>query len=346
MSAAVDLAPALAASERFGWEVVDLVVLADGHINDSYLVRTGDDDGYVLQRINLAVFPDPDAISSNIQAVHRHLGGELVPDPVPAADGGWLHRDRDEVWRALRRVPSAGPCAELTPKSAWQAGSLLGRFHASLADFDPIQLAVTLPHFHDLRSRLDELGSVVEADPCGRVEGARHQIDQALDGSELADLADDLASKVPRRVAHYDAKLDNFLFRAGEAVCLVDLDTLMPGQWFFDVGDLLRTASTTAPEDCPDAEAVSVDPELYDAVIHGYFESMPEGLLTCDERVALQVAGTLVTWEQALRFLTDWLAGDRYYRTTRPEQNLDRARAQLHLLSSMPGPGAIGMPPS
>jgi N-acetylhexosamine 1-kinase len=346
VSGAVDLGPARAASERFGWEVVDLVVLTDGHINDSYLVRTGDDDGYVLQRINLAVFPDPGAISSNIQAVHRHLRGELVPDPVPAADGAWLLRDGDEVWRASRRVPAAGSCTESTPKSAWQAGSLLGRFHASLADFDATRLAVTLPHFHDLRSRLDELRSVVEADPCGRVEGARHQIDQALDGSPLVDVADDLSSRVPQRVAHYDAKLDNFLFRSGEAVCLVDLDTLMPGQWFFDVGDLLRTASTTAPEDCPATEAVSVDPELYDAVIDGYLESMPEGLLTCDERVALHVAGALVTYEQALRFLTDWLAGDRYYRTTRPEQNLDRARAQLHLLSSMPGPGAMGIPPS
>lgn len=341
MTAPVDVGSARAASVRFGWEPVDVVVLTDGHINDSFLVRTGDDDGYVLQRINLAVFPDPEGISSNIEALHRHLRGELVPDPVPAPDGGWLLRDGDQLWRAFGRVPGAGPCRESTPKSAWQAGSFLGRFHARIADFDPTQLAVTLPRFHHLRSRLDELTSVVAADPCGRVESARDEIDRALDGSSLADVAEDLTSKVPRHVAHYDAKLDNFLFRDDEAVCLVDLDTLMPGQWFFDVGDLLRTASTTAPEDCPDAESVSVDSELYDAVIDGYLESMPEGLLTGDERGALHVAGALVTYEQALRFLTDWLAGDRYYRTTRPGQNLERARAQLRLTSSLPGPGSI-----
>jgi Ser/Thr protein kinase RdoA (MazF antagonist) len=346
VSAAVDLGPARVASERFGWEAVDLVELTDGHINDTYLVRTGHGDGYVLQRINLAVFPDPDAISSNIEVVHRHLRGALLPDPVSAPDGAWLLRNGDEVWRASRQVPGAGPCTELTPESAWQAGSLLGRFHVSLADFDPVQLAVTLPGFHDLRSRLNQLVSVVEADPCGRVEGARHEIDQALERSALADVADDLVSKVPLRAAHYDGKLDNFLFRADEAVCLVDLDTLMPGQWFFDLGDLLRTASTTASEDCPDPERVSVDPELYDAVIDGYLESVPESLLTREEGVALHVAGALATWEQALRFLTDWLGGDPYFRITRPGQNLDRARAQLSLLSTMPGSGSIGVPPS
>jgi hypothetical protein len=131
------------------------------------------------------------------------------------------------------------------------------------------------------------------------------------------------------------------LFRDGEAVCVIDLDTLMPGQWCWDVGDLLRTAATTAAEDCPDPEAVAADPDLYNAVLTGYLEAMPAGLLGLEERAALWVAGALVTYEQGVRFLTDWLAGDHYYRTNRPGQNLDRARAQLRLLSTMPGPGAI-----
>jgi Ser/Thr protein kinase RdoA (MazF antagonist) len=315
-------------------------MLTDGHINDSYLVSTGDGDGYVLQRINLAVFPDPQAMSSNLLAVHRHLGGRLVPDPVAAPDGEWLLREGGEVWRASRRVPLAGPCPDLTPKTAWQAGSLIGRFHAALADFDPAQLAVTLPHFHDLRSRVDALGSVVEADPCGRAEKAGHEIDRAFDAAPLAEVAEDLVPNVPLRVAHNDAKLDNILFRDGEAVCLVDLDTLMPGQWFWDVGDLLRSASTAAPEDCADTDAISADPELYDAVIDGYLDAVPPGVLTRDERAALGIAGALSTYEQGVRFLTDWLAGDPYFRTTRPDQNLDRARAQLRLLSTLPGPGA------
>jgi Ser/Thr protein kinase RdoA (MazF antagonist) len=343
VSAGVDLGAARAVAQRFGWGESDVVALTDGHINDSYLVRTGEGDGYVLQRLNLDVFPDPDAMCSNILAVHRHLGGTLVPDPVLGPDGTWLFRDGEEVWRASRRVRSAGPCPGTTPETAWQAGSLLGRFHAGLGDFDAARLAVTLPHFHDLRSRLDALAAVVEDDPCGRVEGARHEIEEVLDAAPLAEVAGDLVGKVPLRAAHYDAKLDNVLFRDGEAVCLVDLDTLMPGQWFWDAGDLLRTASTTAAEDSPDSEAVSVDRSLYDAVLAGYLGSVPDGLLGRDERAALYVAGALATYEQSVRFLTDWLAGDRYFRTTRPGQNLDRTRAQLRLLSTMPGPGAIRM---
>jgi Ser/Thr protein kinase RdoA (MazF antagonist) len=340
VNAATDPAAAQAVAERFGWDVVEVVVLDDGHINDSYLVRTSRDE-YVLQRINRSVFADPEAVSSNILAVHRHLGSGLVPDPVPAPDGGWLLRDGEEVWRAAHRVRSANPCTALTPESARQAGDLLGRFHAGLADFDPAQLAVTLPGFHDLRSRLDDLCAVVDADPRARADAARPDIEAALDAAPLVEVAEELVRKVPIRAAHYDAKLDNMLFRDGEAVCLVDLDTLMPGQWFWDVGDLLRTAATTAAEDCPDAETVSADPALYDAVLTGYLEAMPAGLLGLDERAALWVAGALVTYEQGMRFLTDWLAGDRYYRTSRPGQNLDRARAQLRLLSTMPGPGAI-----
>jgi Ser/Thr protein kinase RdoA (MazF antagonist) len=318
--------------------VIDLVELTDGHINDSYLVRTADDDGYVLQRLNLAIFTDPDAVSSNILAVRRHLGGGLVPEPVLGPDGEWLLRDGEEVWRASRRVPSAGPCEGSTPQSARQAASLLGKFHAGLADFDAAQLEVTLPHFHDVRSRLDALRSEVGTDRCGRAESARREIDEALDLAPLADVAQHLVEEVPLRAAHYDAKLDNFLFRDGEAVCLVDLDTLMPGQWLWDVGDLLRTASTTAAEDCPDTETVAVDPELYDAVLTGYLEAIPTGVLSRDERAALYTAGVLSTYEQAVRFLTDWLSGDRYFRTMRPGQNLDRARAQLKLLSTLPGP--------
>jgi Ser/Thr protein kinase RdoA (MazF antagonist) len=149
--------------------------------------------------------------------------------------------------------------------------------------------------------------------------------------SVIATLADTLAA-VPTRVVHNDAKLDNLLFRDGEAVCLVDLDTLMPGAWLWDVGDLLRTTSTASPEDDP---AATVDPALYRAAINGYRQALAGA--TAAELDAIEIAGAVVTFEQAVRFLTDWIAGDVYYRTWRPGQNLDRARAQLGLLASMPG---------
>ena len=178
---------------------------------------------------------------------------------------------------------------------------------------------------------------VAGAVPCPGPGAATAEIEQVLAAAGLVEIADDLSHRVPVRGAHFDAKQDNILFRGSEAVCLVDLDTVMPGPWFWDVGDLLRSAATPAAEDCPDFSVAVVDPVLYDAVLEGYAASLPPDLLEPAERQALEVAGTIATFEQAVRFLTDWLAGDTSFRTTRPGQNLDRARNQLALLSTMPG---------
>jgi Ser/Thr protein kinase RdoA (MazF antagonist) len=304
-----------------------------GHINETFLVATSAGD-LVLQRLNLAVFPDPDGLTANIAAVHRHLGGALMPEPVPTVDGDWLLGDGTGVWRAWRRVPQARPVAVATPAAARAAGRLVGRFHRGVADLDPAALVETLPGFHDPARRLAALRAAVAADPCGRAAGVRSEIAAAEAGAPLAALGADLSVRVPRRVAHYDAKLDNVLFAAsGEAVCLVDFDTLMPGAWLWDAGDLLRSAATPAAEDDP---AARVDQGLYRAVLDGY-RLGADDVLTADERAALDHAGAIVTYEQAVRFLTDWVAGDVYYRISRPEQNLDRARAQFSLLASMPG---------
>ena len=220
--------------------------------------------------------------------------------------------------------------------SAESAGELLGRFHARVADLDPSSLTVTLPGFHDLRRRRAQLEAAVAADPLGRAAAAAEEIGAARAASALVEAAEDLTRSVPRRVAHNDAKLDNVVFRHGRAVCLVDLDTVMPGAWFWDVGDLLRTAGTAAAEDEVPAPAASVDPVLYGAVLTGYRRAVRAGSAQPAELDALALAGAVVTYEQALRFLADWLAGDVYYRTLRPDQNLERARAQLHLLATMP----------
>ena len=175
---------------------------------------------------------------------------------------------------------------------------------------------------------------VVADDPCGRAAGVREAIATAEAAVSLTDLAADLTARVPRRVAHFDAKLDNILFAGDDAVGLVDFDTLMPGAWFWDVGDLLRSGATTAAEDDPDLDRSVVEPERYRAIVDGY----RSGLAAPDpsELEAIEVAGAIVTYEQAVRFLTDWIAGDVYYRISRPNQNLDRTRAQFRLLASMP----------
>jgi len=293
-----------------------------GHINDTFLVESEAGD-FVLQRLNPKVFDDPDAVMRNIQLVHAHLRGRLVPELVRTAG----------AWRMWRRVPDTASVTEPTPAAAASAGALLGGFHALLADLDPTALTETLPSFHDPTRRLGALRQAVEADDHERVRSVRQEIDLVHAAEPLVERARELIGVVPQRVAHYDAKLDNVLFRGDQAVCLVDLDTVMPGAWFWDLGDLLRTAATSGAEDDP--ERSTIIPELYAAVRAAYLGTAHD-VLAPTEREAVEDAGAVVTFEQAVRFLTDWLEGDVYYRISRPDQNLDRARAQLRLLASMP----------
>jgi Ser/Thr protein kinase RdoA (MazF antagonist) len=328
-------------AEQFAGPVTAIRPFGTGHINDTYLAKTPTGQ-YVVQRLNTAVFNDPAAVTANILTVHRHGRGALMPEPVPAKTSGeWLVSDTSGVWRAWRRAPGEPrPSADATPADLSAAGELLGRFHGLVADLDPATVSETLPRFHDPRRRLDALRAVIAADPCGRVAPVQDEIAMAEAAAPLADLAADLTSRVPRRVAHFDAKLDNILFVGAEAVCLVDLDTLMPGAWFWDVGDLLRSAATTAAEDERDLDRVVVTSERYEAILDGYRSGRsgsgaPAGAA---ELEAIEFAGAIITYEQAVRFLTDWIAGDVYYRIHRPDQNLDRARAQFRLLASMPRP--------
>ncbi|HET9773109.1 MAG TPA: aminoglycoside phosphotransferase family protein [Acidimicrobiia bacterium] len=333
-----DLQTVARMAARFAGPVTAVRPFGGGHINETFLAGTPAGD-VVVQRINTAVFPDPGAVTANILAVHRHLGGELVPEPVATSAGEWLVQDGTGWWRAWNRVPADGPAPAASPAALRSAGRLLGSFHGRLADLDPAGLTETLPGFHDPARRLDALRAVIAADPCGRVAGVGREIDAVLADEPLVGVAADLTARVPRRVAHFDAKLDNVLFRGEEAVCLVDLDTLMPGAWLWDVGDLLRSGSAVGAEDDPDPGRATVVPERYEAVLAGYREAVSAaGIGEAPELEAVDVAGAVVTYEQAVRFLTDWIAGDVYYRISRPTQNLDRARAQLRLLASMPRP--------
>jgi hypothetical protein len=335
---AADLRTARRVAGGFIGDVEYLRRFGGGHINETFLVG-GPAGECVVQRVNTAVFPDPGAVTRNIVTVHRHLGGAFMPEPLATPEGQWLVRDGSEVWRAWRRVEGAGPVERPSPAALRSAGSLLGRFHALLAGLDPAALAETLPGFHDPGRRLDALRAVVADDPCGRAAAVQADIDQVRAEEPLGALAAELTARVPRRVAHFDAKVDNVLFAGETAVSLVDFDTVMPGAWFWDVGDLLRSGATTAAEDDPDPGRAVVVPDRYGAILDGYRAALSAaGVAEPAELEAAEVAGAIVTFEQAVRFLTDWIAGDVYYRTSRPGQNLDRARGQLRLLASMPRP--------
>jgi hypothetical protein len=324
LEAAVQVAP------QFVDHVLGVERFGNGLINETFLVRTSTYD-IVLQRLNLEVFAEPDAVMANITRVSAFVGDASVPISLRTSKGDWLAHEAGDVWRAWKRVKDAHSELVSSPAIARTAGALLGRFHASVAGLDPESIVETIPYFHDLSRRFDALQRAVAEDRAGRVGATRALIDAALSYERLVGLASETLARVPRRVAHNDAALANMLFVSGEAVCLVDLDTLMPTAWFWDVGDLVRTAATAQPEDDPSAR---VDPDLYAAIHEGYRTTAPG--MTPTEIEALDVAGTIVAYEQALRFLTDWLEGDVYYRVVRSHQNIDRARAQLGLVASMP----------
>ena len=316
--------------------MVAVIPFGRGHINETFLAEapTGD---LVVQRLNTAVFTDPEAVTANILTVYRHLRGEFMPEPVATPGGEFLVSDGSGWWRAWRRVEGAAPAGAASLAALHAAGSLLGRFHAALADLDPATLTETLPGFHDPGRRLDGLRAVIATDPCGRVAAVGEEIGMVLAAEPLVGVAAALSARVPRRVAHFDAKLDNVLFAGDQAVCLIDFDTVMPGAWFWDVGDLLRSGSTTAAEDDPDPDRAVVVPERYEAILAGYRAALSVARVSDRAELdAVSVAGAVVTYEQAVRFLADWIAGDVYYRVSRPDQNLDRARSQLRLLASMP----------
>lgn len=317
--------------------VHQVVSIGAGLVNDTFLVDTSG-DAYVLQRMNRSVFVDPRALMENVATVSAHLAGRYVPELVRSRDGRWIVEDGADIWRMWRRVRDAGGCGELTPERVGSAAHLIGRFHLALSDLSPRLLTETIPHFHDPARRLSLLGETIAADPCGRVEHVGPEIERALAAEALADTAVEFTSRLPEQVAHNDAQINNVLFRHDQAVCLVDLDTVMPTARFWDVGDLLRSASTRGAEDDPDPQHNIVDSALFRAIVDGYRDAVASVVApgSIEHRV-VEIAGLLITYEQALRFLTDYLRGDVYYRTTRAGQNLDRARAQLNLVESMQG---------
>ncbi|HPW54174.1 MAG: aminoglycoside phosphotransferase family protein [Thermoanaerobaculaceae bacterium] len=328
--------------------------LGHGHINDTFLVeldRGGRGQRLVLQRLNRQVFADPLAVMSNIERVLDHLRRTLagfapevrarrVLTLVHTGEGSaWTCDSAGEVWRAYLFIERARSGATAgVPAEAFQVARAFGEFLRRLADYDGPPLAVTIPAFHDTRRRVDALVAAVARDAAGRVAGCRKEIDLALEQQPLAAVLLDLheGGLVPERITHNDTKLDNVLLDeiTGEALAVLDLDTVMPGMALADFGDLVRSGVTTAAEDEPDCSRVEADPELFAALTAGFLDGVAK-LLRPVEVEHLAVAGQVVTYEIAVRFLTDHLDGDTYFRIGRPGHNLDRARTQLALLRSL-----------
>jgi Phosphotransferase enzyme family len=325
-----------------------------GHINDTYFATYRDGDcvrRYVHQRINKQVFADVNAVSANIALVTNHIRARLqlqgIPDVdrrvltlIPTRDGhNVLATEQGDHWRTYAYIERSSRRLHVQTKAdAFRAARAFGEFAAALADIPVQMLHESIPAFHDTSARFESLIHAIDGDACNRAAKASHEIAEALRLQSLTCMLANLASSacLPIRATHNDTKITNVLFdeTSGEAVCVVDLDTVMPGLTLFDVGELVRTAGTRAAEDEQDVGKVQIDPELFEAVAAGFIQGA-DGLCLPQERDGFITAGKVLAFENGIRFLADYLNGDRYFRVHRADQNLHRARAQFALVNSL-----------
>jgi hypothetical protein len=333
----------------FDLQVASLAPQAGGHINASWRVVTSLGASWLLQRLNPQVFPDGAAVMRNIALVTAHLSTQVshLPDAGRRAlrlltrrDGTTAWQAPDGAWwRVFHFIDRSRTCLHATmAREAQEVGCAFGGFQRMLQNYTGPALADTIPGFHDTLSRLTALEVAVAADSAGRAAGVAREIDYARSRHAYAETLPPLigSGALPQRIVHNDAKVANVLLDAssGEALAVIDLDTVMPGTLLYDVGDLIRSIASPTDEDERDLSRVGVRPPLMAALAAGYLGACGAGL-TETERAHFIFAGLLLTYEQGVRFLTDHLAGDCYYRISRAGQNLDRARAQFRLLTSL-----------
>ena len=335
-------------------EFVDGHAWTKGHINDTYIItcrQGGTLIRYILQRINHHVFRYPELVMHNVKLTTEHLRKKIGSEDkhdltrrtmtlVPTRGGAPYYRDRDgNYWRAyvfIERVTSTH--VAVLPAQAGQVGRAFGMFQKRLADLSPEKVLETIPEFHNGLLRFEALENAVAADSARRVAGAQAAIDFCRQQRGIVTLLLDALKRgeLPLRITHNDTKIDNVLFDtdSGEVVCIVDLDTVMPGLVHYDFGDMVRTLTSPANEDERDLTKVSMRLEYFEELAKGYLTEASE-FLTQAERDYLAISGKVITLILGIRFLIDHLEGDIYFRVHREGQNLDRARVQFKLVESM-----------
>ncbi len=316
----------------------------NGHINSTFCV-TFEDQRFILQAINQNAFKHPDEVISNIARVTEFLrqksgDSRSVMTLIPTIDGNYLYHDEgDHYWRAYSFVENS-LCLD-APESTEdfrQCAIAFGRFQRDLSSFPAEQLFETIPDFHNTPKRYEAFLDAVENDSCNRAAGVQKEIQFVKDRVDFYTTLFDAYEKgdLPLRVTHNDTKSNNVLLDADsrKALCVIDLDTIMPGFSVNDFGDSIRFGASTAAEDEKDLGKVHFSLELFDAYANGFLEGCGGGL-TDAEIMLLPEGSKMMTIECGMRFLTDYLSGDTYFRTAYPEHNLDRCRTQFKLVSEM-----------
>ena len=328
----------------FDGEPVGCEEFGYGHINRTLLLRTDTGRKYILQKINGAVFPDPVGLMENVVAVSAHIARQTV-DPReslhlnPARDGRYYAIDKNgELWRLYDYVENS-ICLQApeTPEDFYQSAVAFGTFQNRLTDFPAETLHETIPNFHNTPDRYRKFRQALAADVCGRAGEVGPEVAFALAREEEAGALQRMrdSGELPTRVTHNDTKLNNVMLDADtrRALCVVDLDTVMPGLAAYDFGDSIRFGAATAAEDEQDLDRMEMSLSAYETFTRGFLASCPG--LTALERQTLPLGAKLMTLECGVRFLTDYLEGDKYFSIHRPKQNLDRARTQFKLVADM-----------
>jgi aminoglycoside phosphotransferase (APT) family kinase protein len=331
--------------------VVDARRHGSGHIHES-LVATFEENRtgvrYLFQRINAHVFRDIPRMMENIRRVTVHLTSVRSDSRyknrqlrlVPARDGNVFHKDEyGGYWRVYPFIEGTRTYDRIdTPVQAYQGAGAFGAFLRDLSTLPGPPLYETIPGFHDTAMRLDALESAIRADRYSRSCECGRAIDFAMErrwmASRIRDLID--AGEVPLRPTHNDTKINNVLFdsKSGNGITVVDLDTVMPGTWLHDFGDMVRSAANSAPEDEPDLTKITLRNDLFEAIVHGYADRV--GVMWNEAEWAnLVFSAQVLAYELGMRFLTDHLEGDTYFKPSHPHHNLERCRAQFELLRRM-----------
>ena len=344
---------AIASQFQVEGEFLEGYPFGNGHINDTYLASYRTPSGplqYIHQRINHAVFKEPEKVMENIERVTRYGRERLLAagsDPnrrvlslVPARDGRSYYRDEGgNTWRTYHYI--AGTCMfedEPSLRVIYSAARAFGDFQMLLSGLPGARLHETIPDFHHTHKRFKAFQLALQADLLNRAAGVQEEIQFILKREADTVLVIDMLAqgRLPERVTHNDTKINNVLIDeiTGEGLCVIDLDTVMPGSALYDFGDMVRAGAASAAEDEPNTARAGINMDAFIQLARGYSDAVRD-LLTTAEWELLAFSGKLITLEQAIRFLGDYLNGDTYYKIHRPNQNLDRTRTQIKMVAEM-----------
>lgn len=328
----------------FTLDIVNLQQIGSGHINRTYLLSAlQNDKQYILQNINVHVFKDPFAIANNIEAVADYLKANnpdyLFPAPIPTLHGELMFAHHGDYWRLLPFVANTMAYDTLSdPKQAYEAAKQFGKLSRLLNHFDTAVLKPTIPGFHDLSWRYEQFTFALSQATAVLKQNASHEIETALRHHFIVDYYKSYEHRkdFPNRVMHHDTKISNVLLNEEDntGICVIDLDTLMPGKFISDLGDMMRTYLCAYAENETDLNKIKIRLPYFKATVEGYLSEMAN-ILTPTEKELILFSGKYIIYMQALRFLTDYLNRSIYYPIAYPTQNLDRTKNQLKLLNEL-----------